>query len=184
MKFIFVFVFAAASAFAQTNSSSAPTSTSTNENLAVLQHVEELRAQCIQNRRIICGKIVKLFPEGIVVDSGYTNLMRAPLNQSWLISGTAAAERAKNFVEKQGPDSICVGLVFVTDLPRPPRGMKPKVFDYVILDGFPVGNYTYHSVGNVRHSIRKFSNKVTTAVRWMYGREVEEQEKGTLPPDI
>ena len=181
VKFIFVFVFAAASAFAQTNSSPVP---ATNENLAVLQHVEQLRAQCIQNRRLICGKIVKILPDGIVVDSGYTNLMRPPLNSSWLIPGAASAERAKNFVEKAGPDSICAGLVFVTDLPRPPRGMKVKLFDYVILDGFPMGKYDYHSVGTVQHSIRKFSNKVTTAVRWMYGQEVEDQETANPPPNF
>ena len=74
--------------------------------------MEELRARCIENRRIICGKILKILPDGIVVDSGYTNLMRAPLNQSWLIPGTAMAERATNIVEGAAPDSVCVGQVF------------------------------------------------------------------------
>ena len=179
MKFSLAFVFVAASLFAQTNVHP-PSVSSTNENMAVLQHVEELRARCISNRRIICGKILKILPEGIVVDSGYTNLMRAPLNQSWLIPGTAAAERATNFVEGAAPDSICAGQVYLIDLPKPPRGMKPKLFDYVILEGFPMGKYTYTSVGSVQHTVRQFSTKVTTAIRWMYGQEVEEQEK--IPP--
>src|SRR5262249_21612911 len=133
------------------------------------------------NRRIICGKILKIMPDGIVVDSGYTNLMRAPLTQSWLIPGAASAERATNFVEKSEPDSICCGQVFLTDLPKPPPGRTPKVFDYVILEGFPMGKCTYTSVGSVQHSVRKFSTKVTNAVRWMYGQEVDEQEKQTHP---
>lgn len=165
--------FAAASVLAQTNPPAISVS-STNENAAVLQHVEELRARCINNRRIICGKILKILPEGIVVDSGYTNLMRAPLNQSWLISETVAAERATNLVEGATPDSVCVGQVFLIDLPRPPRGMKPKLFDYVILEGFPMGKYTYTSVGDVTHTVRQFSNKITTAIHWMYGQEIEE----------
>ena len=179
VKLVVSFVFVAASLFAQTNRPP-DSASSTNENIAVLQHVEELRARCIGNRRIICGKILKIMPDGIVVDSGYTNLMRAPLNQSWLIPGNAVAERATNFVESSAPDSICAGQVYLTDLPKPPRGAKLKIFDYVILEGFPMGKYTYTSVGTVQHTVRRFSTKVAIAVRWMYGQEIEEQEK--IPP--
>jgi hypothetical protein len=183
VKFSLALVCFAASVFAQTNPPQASIP-SNDENIAVLQHVEELRARCIENRRIICGKILKVLPDGIVVDSGYTNLMRAPLNQAWLIPGAAAAERATNLVEKAEPDSVCLGQVFLTNLPGPPRGMKPKVFDYVILEGFPMGQYTYTSVGSVQHTIRRFSTKVTRAVRWMYGQEIDEQGKTKHPPEI
>ena len=182
MKFSVALVFFAASVFAQTNPPPASVP-SKDENIAVLQHVEELRARCIENRRIICGKILKVLPDGIVVDSGYTNLMRAPLNQSWLIPGTAAAERATNLVEKAAPDSVCLGQVFLINLPKPPKGMKLKVFDYVVLEGFPMGQYTYTSVGSVQHTIRQFSAKLTDAVRWMYGQEIDEQEKTKHPPE-
>jgi hypothetical protein len=178
VKYSLPFFFAAASLFAQTNTLPNAAS-STNENLAVLQHVEELRAQCIQNRRMICGKIIKIMPEGIVVDSGYTNLMRAPLNQSWLIPASVAAERATNVVEATAPDAICFGKVFVIDVPKPPRGTQPKLFDYVVLEGFPMGHYTYASVGTVQHTVRQFSTKVTTAVRWRYGQEVDEKPKAS-----
>lgn len=182
-KFVFTIalVFATASMYAQTNAPSAQESTA-QENIQVLQHVEELRAQCIQERRIICGKIIKILPDGIVVDSGYTNLMRAPLNQSWLIPGSAAAQRATNVVESSAPDSVCIGPVYLIDLPRPPRGMKPKLFDYVVLDGFPMGQFSYISVGDVQHTVRQFSAKVTTAVRWRYGQEIERQEKARRSP--
>src|SRR5690348_468521 len=66
VKFCLLLVFAASSLYAQTNLTLAQNSTA-SENAAVLQHVEELRAQCIQERRVICGKIVKILPEGIIV---------------------------------------------------------------------------------------------------------------------
>lgn len=143
--------------------------------MAIMQHVEELRGACIKNRRMICGKVLKILPDGIVVDSGYTNLMRAPLDRSWLISGTAAAERAADFVERTEPDAICLGQVFLTDLPKTPPNTKLKVFDFVVLEGFPMGQYTYTSAANVPHTVRKFSTKVTTAVRWMAGQEAVEK---------
>jgi len=177
VKFCLLLFFAAASVCAQTNAPIAQEPSVQENNIQVLQHVEELRAQCIQERRII-----KILPEGVVVDSGYTNLMRAPLNQSWLISGTVEAEHATNIVESSAPDSVCIGPVYLIDLPKPPRGMKPKLFDYVVLDGFPMGKFAYTSIGDVQHTVRQFSAKVTTAVRWRYGQEIEEQEKVKPPP--
>ena len=181
---LLTFVFAALSAAPQTNLV-APTnqfvvvsnlpaltvSTDTNQGLALAQRVEAMRAVCIQNRRMICGKILKVLPDGIVVDSGYTNLMRAPLNQSWLIPGTAEAVRASNLVEANQPDAVCLGLVFLTDLPKSP-GAKPKVFDFVNLEGFPMGQYTYTSVGDLKRTVRRFTTKVANSVRWNFEENV------------
>lgn len=174
------FVFAGSFASAQTNlvaltnrleavshSPAEPIQTQTNQSVVLAQRVEETRAACIQNRRIICGKILKVLPDGLVVDSGYTNLMRTPLNQSWLIPGAAEATRAANLVEGNQPDSVCIGLVFLTDLPKAP-GAKPKVFDYVNLEAFPMGQYTYTSVGDLRRTVRKFTTKLANAVRWSF----------------
>jgi hypothetical protein len=47
-----------------------------------------------------------------------------------------------------------------------------------------MGEYTYTSVGTVQHTIRRFSNKVTDAVRWKYGEEIDVQEKLKQPPGI
>ncbi len=132
---------------------------------ALAERGEAMRAVCIENRRIICGKIIKVLPDGLVVDSGYTNLMRAPLNGSWLIPGTAEATRATNVVEEKKPEAICIGLVFLTDLPKA-RGAKPKVFDYVNLEGFPMGQYTYTSVGDLQRTVRRFTTKIANSVRW------------------
>lgn len=143
----------------------------TNQGAALAQRVEAMRAVCIQNRRMICGKIIKVLPDGLVVDSGYTNLLRAPLNQSWLIAGTTEATRATNLVESKEPDAVCVGLVFVTDLPKSP-GAKPKAFDYVNLEGFPMGQYTYTSVGDLKRTVRKFTCKIANSVRWNFEQSV------------
>lgn len=150
------------------------TQTQTNESLAAAQRVEEIRAACIQQRRLICGKILKVLPDGLVVDSGYSSLMRAPLNGSWLVPGTAVATRDQNVVESNQPDSICIGLVFLTDLPKT-KGAKPKVYDYVAIEGFPAGQYIYTSVGDVRRTVRKFTCKLTNAVKWKF----EESEQHT-----
>ncbi len=174
--FTLLFAFVALSAPAQTNltkaaneagASSPPApvtfKSETNQNQFITERIQKVRAVCVQNRRSICGKILKILPEGMVVDSGYTNLLRAPINRSWLVPGTASAERAQNLIESQEPGSVCVGLVFLTDTPKP-RGPKPKVYDYVIIEGYPTGHYTYASVGDVRRTVRKFSASLKKAV--------------------
>jgi hypothetical protein len=123
-----------------------------------------MRAECIQGRRIICGKILKVLPTGLVVDSGYTSLMRHPLDRSWLIPGTVEAAREANLVEKNEPDCVCVGLVFVTDLPKLRRA-KPKLYDYINLQAFPAGHFTYNSVGTIQRTVRRFSGSLPVAVR-------------------
>jgi hypothetical protein len=148
----------------------------TNQSLSMAQRIEEIRMDCIQNRRIICGKILKVLPDGLVIDSGYTNLMRPPLNRSWLLPGTVVAVRATNLVEENQPDSVCIGLVFLTDLPKTP-GTKPKRYDYVNLEVFPTGQYTYTSVGDLQRTVRKFSTQLVKAVQW----KLDESEKQNVP---
>jgi hypothetical protein len=146
-------------AVAQTN----PPTPATNPPPAAVR-AEQIRADLIQNRRLICGRILKLLPEGVVVDSGYTNLLLAPLNRAWLIPATAVVPRDHASVESQTPDAVCVGLVFLTDLPKTP-GLKPKQFDYVSLEGFPTGQFTYTSVADLQRTVRKFTTKINLAVR-------------------
>jgi len=136
-----------------------------NRDLANAQLIEQIRMECIQNRRLICGKILKIQPDGLVIDSGYTNLARAPLNRSWLVPGTVVASRATNVIEGHLADSICIGQVFLTDLPKI-KGPKPKLYDYVNLEAFPMGRYSYNSVGDLQRTVRRFSTKLPKAVEW------------------
>jgi hypothetical protein len=136
--------------------------------------VGQIRADCIQQRRIICGKILKVLPDGLVVDSGYTNLLRPPLNLSWVAPRTVVSHRATNVVEGNQPEAFCVGMVFLTGVPKSP---VPKVYDYANLVGYPMGQYTYTSVGEVKRTIRRFSAKLTEALQW----KLDEIEKQNAP---
>jgi hypothetical protein len=152
----FILAFCAA---AQTNASGT-NSPSTNP-APTVELREQLRAACLDGRRSICGKILRVFPNGLLVESGYTNLLREPLTKSWLVPGTVVANRAENLVESKEPGALCVGTVFITNLPRG----KPRQFDYVILAGYPCGEFTYNSVGSVRKTVRRFSANLDKAVQ-------------------
>jgi hypothetical protein len=140
----------------------------TNSGL-IAQRYEQTRVVCIQARRIICGKIMKVLPDGLVIESGYTNLMRPPLNKTWLIPGTVVATRPANLVEANEPGTVCVGLVFLADQPKTRgKARKPKVYDYVNVEGFPMGRYTYASIGGIQRTVRRFSTKLVRATQWNF----------------
>jgi hypothetical protein len=147
-------------AAAQTNAPQTSSALSTNHS-SMQQRSEQMRAVCLAGRRSICGKILRIFPNGILVESGYTNLLREPLTRSWLVPGTVPAERAEHLVESREPGALCVGTVFLSDLPRG----KPKQYDYVIICGYPAGEFSYTSVGTVRKTVRRFSANVDKAVQ-------------------
>jgi len=157
-------VYAAAfSAAAQTNVTTPP---ATNAAVAAgkispVESSEQMRSQCIAGRRAICGKILRVFPNGILVESGYTNLLRQPLTKSWLVPGSVTASRAQNLVESREPGALCVGPVFLTDLPRG----KPRQYDYVIIAGYPTGEFSYTSVGAIQRTVRRFSANLDKAVK-------------------
>ncbi len=142
--------------------------------LAPLQMSEKMRAQCLAGRRSICGKILRIFPNGILVESGYTNLAHAPLTKSWLIPGAVKAARGANLVETQEPGTMCIGTVFLTDLPRG----KAHQYDYVVIAGYPTGEFTYRSVGSLRKTVRRFSANLDKAVRTKLAAAPENRSPG------
>ncbi len=173
-----VLIFVALSAPAQTNVAGVTNSpavvsgaasqyfeSDTNSGQSIAQRAEQIRAACIEGRRCICGKILQVLPDGLVVDSGYTNLLREPLTRSWFAPGTVSATRAANVVEGLEPNSVCIGPVFLTNLPKS-RGAKPKLYDYVMIEGYPAGQHTYTSVGSVQKTVRAFSASLDSAVNW------------------
>jgi hypothetical protein len=135
----------------------------TNHDLSLAQRAEQIRADCIRGRRSICGKILAVLPDGLVVESGYTNLLRQPLTASWLVSGTVTASRAVNLMEGAEPGSVCLSTVYLTDYPKSKK-LKPKRYDYVIIQGYPTGQYTYNSLGTIHKTVRRFSAQLTKAV--------------------
>ena len=139
--------------------------TNRDQIMATVQDREKVRAICIEGRRLVCGKILEVLPDGLVVDSGYTDLLRQPLTQSWLVPGTVRASRAENLLEENKPGANCIGLVFLTHLPKGKK-FKPAQYDYVIIEGYPAGQYTYTSVGSVQRTVRQFSASLNAAVNW------------------
>ncbi len=136
----------------------------TNEALAGVMRAERMRAECVEGRRMICGRLMRRVESGWVVESGYTNLLRAPLTKSWLVPGSATASKPANLVESREPDAVCIGTVYLADLPRG-RGLKPRLYDYVILRGYPAGTYTYATVGGNHKTVRRFSTNLEKAVK-------------------
>jgi hypothetical protein len=150
-----------------TNTVSQKIQAETNQFLTA-RRTEEIRTECLQGRRLICGKILKVFPEGLVVESGYTNLLREPLAKSWLVRATVTASRAPNLVEGKEPGCIAAGLVFLTNLPKA-HGTRPQQYDYVVIEGYPAGETTYTSIGEVKRTVRRFAATLPKAVQLVAG---------------
>jgi uncharacterized repeat protein (TIGR03806 family) len=123
---------------------------------------QQIRNQCIEGRRYICGRVLQVTPKGLVVDSGYPTLLQTPLNHSWLNHANVAPVRPAAMLEGSAPDSIAVGLVFLTDIPKRP---PVHVYDYIALHGYPAGQYDYVPVPGVKKTIRRFAGGLETAVR-------------------
>ncbi|HWY32133.1 MAG TPA: hypothetical protein VNX46_15330, partial [Candidatus Acidoferrum sp.] len=60
------------------------------------ERAEQIRTSCIANRRLICGRVLEVATNGLVVDSGYADLLRPPLGQSWVIPGSVSTSRDPN----------------------------------------------------------------------------------------
>lgn len=129
---------------------------------AELLKIERVRNECINGRRRLCGLVLQAGKDGLVVDSGYTDLLRQELSHSWVVPAGVAASRPANLMEENSPGSVCVGLVYVTALPRRPV-VRP--YDYVVLQAYPAGEYTYAPVQNVKRTIRRFSVELETAIQ-------------------
>ncbi|HXT12639.1 MAG TPA: hypothetical protein VN873_13835 [Candidatus Angelobacter sp.] len=147
------------SAAAQTNRPVADDTALVQKKIAATELKERIRNHCIEGRRSICGKIVRILPGGLLVEAGYTNLLREPLTKSWLVPRSAVASLAPNRVESKEPGAICFGTVFLTDLPRG----KPHLYDYVIICGYPTGEMSYAAVG-IKKTARRFSANLDKAV--------------------
>jgi hypothetical protein len=150
-------------ATAQTNVNvSVATSNQTNQPAVRERRVADIRTACINGRRCVCGKVIKIVPEGLIVESGYTALMQPPFTGSWLIPSGALVSRDKNLIERDEPASPCIGTVFLIDFPKRPA---VKLYDYVLLQAYPAGEYLYTPVPGVEKQIRKFAGGLDTAVK-------------------
>ena len=127
---------------------------------------EQLRTWCIQNRRLVAGRVLQVLTNGIVVESGYTNLTRPELDGDWHFPATITAAKPANQAKDQTPGALCVGRIFLTDLPLKRRAkVKINPYDYVIINAYPAGEFTYLSTEKLPHTARRFACGVETAVQ-------------------
>ena len=158
MKFFWLLLLATLlPAAAQTNVSSAAA-----ESTAIEKHTAEIRTDCINGRRCICGKVVQIVPGGVIVESGYTDLLKPEFNQSWVVSERALVKRDPKLLERNEPASPCIGTIFLTDIPKRP---KVKLYEYVVLQAYPAGTYQYIPVPGVEKTVRKFAAGLDSAVK-------------------
>jgi hypothetical protein len=139
--------------------SSAAAQTNTNN---VARRSEAVRAACIEGRRYICGKVLQILPEGMVVDSGYAELLKPPLNRSWVVRGTVSVQRDPAAVEQKRPNAVCIGTVFLTGIPKKPA---VQLYDYIAIQGYPAGEQSYSPVAGVQKTVRLFSASLERAVK-------------------
>ena len=130
--------------------------------VATAVRAEQIRTGCIQGRRLVCGKVLKILPDGLVVDSGYTDLLREPFSQSWVNPGSISVSHNANVLELNEPGTPGIGLVFLTGIPK---RQKVNAFDYVVMMGYPAGQYIYTPAPNIEKPIRKFACGLDTAVK-------------------
>jgi hypothetical protein len=129
---------------------------------------EQVRTRCIEGRRYIAGKVLQIVPEGLIVDSGYSRLLSPPFNRSWVVTGVASVSRDPSLVEEKKPDALCAGLVLLSNIPKRPA---VKAYDYVVIHGYPAGEYAYAPVPGVQKTIRRFSASLDRAVQTIMERE-------------
>lgn len=126
------------------------------------QRAEQIRTDCRRGERLVCGRVLQVLPRGLVVESGYTNLLDPHYRQEWRVPGTAAISPHRPAAETDEPGAPCVGLVFLTDLPKRPA---VKLYDYVTIRAYPAGEHGYEPVPGVEKTIRQFAVRLSTAVR-------------------
>jgi len=125
------------------------------------QRTEQIRNNCINDRRYICGRVLQVTTNGLVVDSGYSKLLSPPFNKSWVVRSNVSVDRDPHAVEEKKPDAICIGIVFLSNIPKRPA---VKEYDYVVIHGYPAGNHQYVPVPGVEKTIRRYSASLERAV--------------------
>jgi hypothetical protein len=158
-KLLLLMMFSALPAVAQTNVS---TSAKQTNQIVRDRRAADIRAACVNGRRCVCGKVIKIAPEGLVVESGYTALMHPPFTGSWVFPSGSLVNRDSKLIERDEPASPCIGTVLLTDFPKRPT---VKLYDYVLLQAYPAGEYLYTPVPGVEKQIRKFAGGLDTAVK-------------------
>jgi len=155
-----------------------PSTGAANDAFKQSVRAEQIRNACIEGRRIVCGRVLQVTTNGLVVDSGYRQLLDPPLNHNWVVPRTAVVSRETNAVEEQKPGALCIGIVFLSNIPKRP---KVGLYDYVALHGYPAGYHNYIPVPGVEKKIRCFSASLERACEANAARPGNPRTAGGIP---
>ncbi len=103
--------------------------------LARAQLAEKLRAECIEARRYVAGRVIEITAKGLIVESGYSALLQPPFNQSWVVRGNATVAKDLDTPEEKHPDAVCRGLVLLTSIPPSSQGETVRLRRHPRLSG-------------------------------------------------
>ena len=145
---------------AQTNAPAADSDSLTNR-AASLELSEQMRAQCIAGRRSICGKDSADFSRRHPGRMQLHELGARDADKILARAGQCSRQPRGKSCREPRAGRACIGTVFLTDLPRG----KPHQYDYVIIAGYPTGEFTYTSVGTIQKTVRRFSANLDKAVK-------------------
>ncbi len=71
-------------------------------------------------------------------------------------------------MEEKRPDAVAVGVVLLVSFPKRP---EVKLYDYVVIRGYPAGEAVYAPVPGAEKKARRFSASLDRAVKiTMLGR--------------
>ncbi|MEI9962107.1 MAG: hypothetical protein WDM76_13540 [Limisphaerales bacterium] len=173
LKFALLLFFVALSASAQTNvakvASNSPSQTipDTNQSSIVIVRGAACEADSRDLRARPSFDLRGKFSKCCLMDWWWKAVIRILCVRRWIVPGWCRARprpaarpvllKATNRVR------FALGWFFITDIPKA-RRTKPAQYDYVILQGYPAGQYTYTSLGTIERTVRRFSAGLSTAV--------------------
>jgi hypothetical protein len=122
---------------------------------AALEKYNRLKNQLWQGRKLIDGKVLQKIDAGLLVDSGEKGKFLEERISSEPGVGPAL------WHEGNTPGSEAQGLVLLQDYP------DPNMADdgHVDIVAYPLGLFSYETVGKSEKTVRKFSCNLDTAIR-------------------
>lgn len=129
---------------------------------AAIAKYNQLRDQLIQGSRRVDGKVLQRISEGLLVDSGAASITRAEeRHYGTSPDGNPISWGGGTIMEGNSPGAEALHLVLLQDYP------DPNVVDdgHVDIFAYPVGLYSYETVGKSQKTVRKFSCNLDAAIR-------------------
>ncbi len=114
-----------------------------------------LKAQLVQGSRRVDGKVLQKISEGLLVQSGELSRKMQEYHED------VYGSRPGIIIEGNRPGAEALNLVLLQDYPDPNMADE----GHVDVIAYPVGLFSYDSVGKSQKTVRKFSCDIDAAIR-------------------